>query len=396
MFSVAKSRVQLRLMIGVAAALAATAVSAQQPAGERKSRVAETYASRYNVSYEEALRRLKFQTQVGELDARLTEQEKVTLGGLYIEHKPTFRVVVKFTGANGTATLAKYTQDPAYVPAVAETAYSALLDIQNSLAATLKPLNIKAWTDIDIKAGRVKLYVPDPTVISAATLAGTVKLSPLVDVIKAVSTGGDREASIEGGRGINANGNLCTLGFTVRPSNVTETSTSPRYMLTAGHCLPPVTYNGVTLTRIGVNHNTATANDYSWWSVPSTLQRPTNVIWDGIPGYYLEILRFTPYANMSIGREICKYGAQTGYTCGNIASKNYGPVGSPNWFVRVHHPLGENMSFKGDSGGPYYDDYEYNAYGIHNDSAWNGKLNDSVFMPVNYISFSNLTVSTNP
>lgn len=212
MFSVAKRPMRLSL-IGVAAALAATAVSAQQPAAERKSRVAETYASRYNVSYEEALRRLKFQTQVGELDARLTEQEKATFGGLYIEHKPTFRVVVKFTGADGAATLAKYTQDPAYVPAVAETAYSALLDIQNSLAATLKPLNIKAWTGLHVKSGRVKLYVPDPAIVNAASLAGTIKLSPLVDVLKAASTSERREATIEGGRSINANGYLCTLGL---------------------------------------------------------------------------------------------------------------------------------------------------------------------------------------
>lgn len=167
-------------------------------------------------------------------------------------------------------------------------------------------------------------------------------------------------------------------------------------MLTAGHCNPPVTFNGITLTRVGYNYDTATANDYSWWSVPSTLQRPTNLIWDGIPDYYLEILRFTPYANMSIGREICKFGATTGYNCGNIADKNYKPVGSPNAFVRVHHPLGEDMSTTGDSGGPYYDDYDYNAYGIHNDSAKFVDPNDSVFMPVNYIAVSNLTVLTNP
>lgn len=189
MFSAARSRIQLRLMVGVAAALAATAAGAQQPAGERKSRSAETYASQYNVSCEEALRRLKFQRQVGELDARLTEQEQATFGGLYIEHMPTFRIVVKFTGADGAATLAKYTQDRAYIPVIAETAYSALLDVQNSLAATLKPLDIRAWTDIDVKTGRVKLYVPDPAVINAAMLAGTVKLSPLVDVVKAVSAG---------------------------------------------------------------------------------------------------------------------------------------------------------------------------------------------------------------
>jgi len=196
MFSVARKRLRFHLMVGIAAAFATSAATAQRPAGERRSRAAETYASQYNVPYEEALRRLKFQRQVGELDARLTEQESATFGGLYIERKPTFRVVVRFTGADGAATLAKYTQDAAYLPVVAETAYSTLRDTQDSLAATLRPLNIKVWTDIDIKTGRVKLYVPDPTVINAAGLAGTIKLSPLVDVVKAAGISEQREAAI--------------------------------------------------------------------------------------------------------------------------------------------------------------------------------------------------------
>lgn len=76
-----------------------------------------------------------------------------------------------------------------------------------------------------------------------------------------------------------------------------------------------------------------------------------------------------PYEYMSLGAYVCKYGSNTGYTCGDIASKDYKPTGSPNAFVRVHHPDGLNMSSSGDSDGPYYDDYNYQAYGIHNDSA---------------------------
>ncbi|HEX8123945.1 MAG TPA: hypothetical protein VF548_00005 [Allosphingosinicella sp.] len=82
---------------------------------------------------------------------------------MYIEHRPAFRVVTKFT-ANGEATLRRYTQDPTFVVTTAAHTYAQLKGAQDSLATLLKPLSIQAWTDIDIPAGRVKLYVPDPAV----------------------------------------------------------------------------------------------------------------------------------------------------------------------------------------------------------------------------------------
>jgi hypothetical protein len=370
-------------------AILAAPSNAQEPTTPRTPRSVQEYAKAYNVTEAEAARRIKLQREIGEIGAKIEAQEGAIFGGMYIEHRPTFRVVTKFT-ANGEATLRRYTQDPTFVAVTAAHTYGQLKSTQDSLLALLKPLNIQSWTDLDLVSGRVKLYVPDPAVVSLAVTAGTLKLPDLVDVVKAADTNPQREATIEGGRPLN--GGSCTTGFTVRPTSSTSTA---RYMLTAGHCTSPITYNGVTLTRVGINYNVNTAYDYQWLSTTG-FDRPTNWIYDGIPGYYLEITGIMPYEYMSLGAYVCKYGSATGYNCGNIASKDYKPTGSPNAFVRVHHPDNFNMSASGDSGGPYYDDYNYQAYGIHNDSAKFVNPNDSAFMPVSYTSASSLQVLIQP
>lgn len=393
LYQISKGSLAVKLMLGSAGLLSATLAVAQEPQTNRPSRMLQAYASTYNVSSDEAARRIKIQNEVGELDAKLTEQEPGTFAGLYIEHKPAFRVVVKFKG-DGAAILRKYTQDPIYVPVDASETYAGLRAIQDSLAATLRSLNLKAWTDLDIETGRVKLYVPDTTIVTAAVSAGTIKLSPLVDVLKAVSTSEQREAAIEGGRNINANNFLCTTGFTVRSTSVTQTSTSPRYILTAGHCDSPIKYGTVVLKEEGVKLDRTTAFDYKWLSTPG-FDRLRNEIYDGIgPDYPITSVK--PYASMSLQQIVCKFGASTAYTCGRIVSKDYKPLGSPNAFVRVHELNNGNMSLAGDSGGPYIDDYTNTAYGIHNDSAKNVNRDESAFMPVSYISASGLTVLVNP
>lgn len=378
-------------LIGTAilAALASQS-GAQEPATPRTPGIIQEYAKDYGVAEAEATRRIKLQREISEIGAKIEAQEGATFGGMYIEHRPAYRVVTKFT-ANGEATLRRYTQDPTFVAATAAHTYAQLKSTQASLAALLKPLNIQAWTDIDIPSGRVKLYVPDPAVVNLAVTAGTLKLPAVVDVVKAVDTSPEREATIEGGRPLRGYG-ACTTGFTVRPTSSTSTA---RYILTAGHCKAPVTYNGVTLTRLGGNFDPNTAYDYQWFST-SGFDRPTNWIYDGYPGYFLEITSIMPFEYMRLGAYVCKFGSATGRTCGNINSKDYGPVGTPNYFVTVQDPDGYNMSSSGDSGGPYYDDYNYQAYGIHNDSARYRAPNDAAFMPVSYISASSLQVLIQP
>ena len=96
--------------------------------------------------------------------------------------------------------------------------------------------------------------------------------------------------------------------------------------------------------------------------------------------------------NQAIGGLVCKYGMTTGGTCGEIDYKTYAPswvTSAASTFIYVDGDgLGVNLSEGGDSGGPWY--LEYFAYGIHS----GGGGNDSIYMPINYISSIGVSVLT--
>jgi len=94
------------------------------------------YARAYCVSVEEAERRMEIQNRgaigprtepgppppppapddsIGLLAQTLHEKEGDTFAGLWIQHRPTYGVMVAFT-RDAASTLAKYTSDPLYVP----------------------------------------------------------------------------------------------------------------------------------------------------------------------------------------------------------------------------------------------------------------------------------------
>lgn len=60
-------------------------------------RDARAYAEDFGVSEEEALRRLQLQDAAGDLDKELTEKERATFAGLYIDNGQEYRVVALFT-----------------------------------------------------------------------------------------------------------------------------------------------------------------------------------------------------------------------------------------------------------------------------------------------------------
>lgn len=62
-----------------------------------------SYAADYGVSLEEAVRRLRSQggASLGGLETRLTEKERDTFAGLWIEHQPEHQYVVLFVGGGG-------------------------------------------------------------------------------------------------------------------------------------------------------------------------------------------------------------------------------------------------------------------------------------------------------
>lgn len=326
------------------------------------------------------------QRQIGDIDAKLERDEAATFGGLYIEHKPAFRVVVKFT-TGGAATLARYTQDPLYVVASASVPLRDMVNAQPTTYDLLKKAGIESSSRVDIVKGALEFYVADPAAVQQLQATGALQLPPFVTLHKAVSMDQTMEATVEGGRPLS--GGRCTSGFTV----YNKSAPSSRYLTTAGHCGTPMTYNGVTLTRVGVNYQANTSYDYAWHSTAgfSTL---TNNIYDGIDTSQ-RITYVWPYASMAVGDWICKWGSASGFTCGNIASKTYNAFGHPG-FVQVHDSSNANLSDPGDSGAPWYYDTYSEAWGSHSDSADAVNPNDAIFMPIDYVSASNLAVLVSP
>lgn len=237
-----------------AVALVPFAASAQEPSvAPATARSAENYAKAYEVSREEAGQRLTRQRDIGELNAKLERDEAATFGGLYIDHKPSYRVVAKFT-QNGTATLARYSQDPAIVADVAMVSYKQLIDTQTEVYRLLKALGIESASQVNVRTSKIEFFVVDPAAVQRLVTAGTLALPNTVTIGRAQrSLDKFGEAKVEGGRPLNTN--VCTTGFTVVKSGT-------RYLTTAGHCGDVLSYNGVSLPFVGQNYRRDTSFDY--------------------------------------------------------------------------------------------------------------------------------------
>lgn len=74
----------------------ASGATAQQASQESKSRFLKSYADTYGVAQGEAERRMKLQREIGKLGAQMKQDP--AYAGHYIEHKPVYRVVARFTG----------------------------------------------------------------------------------------------------------------------------------------------------------------------------------------------------------------------------------------------------------------------------------------------------------
>ncbi len=369
---------------GLLATTSQTAVSAQPV--DRDYRMVAELAKRLGVSNDEAKDHLDLQHKAGKYRAEIEAAEPDTFAGMYVEHSPKFRVVVRFTG-DARSALARHVTDLPVEGDVAELSMRSLRAIQNETYSDLKANNIESASQISERDGSVEFFVLDPA--AAESVRGKLRHAGKIKFKKAsrLSRG---EAVVEGGRPLNNGGLLsCTSGFVVYKTGLGNTAT--RYILTAGHCPNTLTYNGVSLPFVGEKYVAYDVYDYQWHSRGAFVQ-PTNEIYDGLSSN-LKITAVWPMSNMNVGDFICKWGAVTGFTCGNISSLNYNSLGNGG-FVRVNGG-GVDLSSPGDSGGPWYYDAYSEAWGVHQNDASDNSL-DAVFMPVSRISASSLAVLITP
>ncbi len=125
---------------------------------------ARHYAAGMGVDLDEAVRRLQAQRTIGELGAELEANEQSTFGGLWIQHKPEFKVVVAFT-LDGEETVRPYIQGTSLADMVevreVEATLAELREAQSAAGEILNQLGIRASSGIDITNNVVQLYLSE-------------------------------------------------------------------------------------------------------------------------------------------------------------------------------------------------------------------------------------------
>lgn len=124
---------------------------------------AQMYALNNNVSTEEAIRRFQLQGIAGKLGAELRDNETETFAGLWIEHKPKFKIVVLFT-QDGEETIKPYLKQYVELADIAEvrTANVSLANLQKDqedLSSAISALGIPANSGVNVYNNSVELYI---------------------------------------------------------------------------------------------------------------------------------------------------------------------------------------------------------------------------------------------
>jgi hypothetical protein len=293
---------------------------------------AKIYASIFNIGVEEAAKRLTLQEITGNINTNLVKKEDTTYAGLWIQHEPYYRVIVRFT-SNGDVTIRSYIQESPLLNLVeVRTADVSLKELKLEQLQTTQIMsqsNIPFSTGINVMENRVEVYVLDTAEVTTFLQDLKTALPDHTRIIK-VNEIGKEVTDIYGGLALTT----CTSGFSVVDNEGIAGIT------TAGHCSNQQYYNYVLLPfKAGT-----TGGDYDiQWHRGDHAFNVVGRIEDGLGGRAIldEKLR----DSQVVGDFVCKYGKTTGRECGFIAQVY---VNGTN--VRVDDVLVEG----GDSGGPWF------------------------------------------
>lgn len=366
---------------------------------------AAQYAQDYAIDVNEAKKRLKAQSEIGDLNNILTLSEAQNFGGLYIEHQP-YRINVLFKDVKQAGKFRQRFNAAPWLSSVkfrqVKNSLKELKAAQLNVRKLVGKLSVKVDSDINIAKNQVELYVKDQYSFEQAlalsqqksmsktgaalsknysepalfTFNNTAANNPVNVSLVEVRQLAKNEADIYGGLGLRT----CTSGFSVKNASGTKG------ILTSAHCNNSQTYSGKSLPFQSEIYTAAC--DVQWHTAPDF--SVTNEFRSSSSGFKRKVTGTVSRNSQTVGGYVCKYGKTTGYKCGYITSKNYLSTSQPNstaTFIRVSKD-GVDLSSGGDSGGPWF--LGNNAYGIHKC----GIGNDSCYMAINYASELGVSVLT--
>lgn len=157
----------------------AVETSAGPPVSDALRRDAEAYAEAQGVSLDEAIRRLRQQDPIGELNTVLRDREGDVFGGLWIQHQPEYKVIVLVTRDQRRIRRRYVRGGPLEDVVEIREAEATLEELEGAQAETMRVLEevgSRADTAIDVKQNCVFLYVADPESLQADLDAAGVEL----------------------------------------------------------------------------------------------------------------------------------------------------------------------------------------------------------------------------
>lgn len=332
---------------------------------------AASYSIDFAVSMEEAIRRLSMQRELSELRAAARLAVPSRFAGAWIEHTPTFRVVLRFTGGSEglgpVYDLASAAPTRVDVMTGAEHSLDELVAGLDRLGAVLSTLMPAAASDIDVPNGM--LVVSSPSVIGAETIrnlrdaVGVPLRSEIADpVVPLVGASyGGMKVVLTGASAYS----ICTTGFSV------QNSSGVKGVTTAAHCGDSVAGDGNIMYHDLYNNTAyrtyyqaaANDNDQDIQWMKESLHPTFPRFWIGGPTPRNVTLVVT---SDMLGDYVCHYGVSTGNSCGSVASQYFDPGNIcgdgnddclPAWIKVTGSSL---KCAHGDSGGPlYHNTYAY-------------------------------------
>jgi hypothetical protein len=349
-------------------------------AAEPTSDAISDYMRATGVSVTDAEKQVVWQDEAGQLSDALRASEPTTFGGLFIEHTPTYKVVVLSTSGDAAA-IDKYAAGLSLKSVLDVRAADYSLEaLEADQLALGKALGLSFPVDLSVKQNRVVVEVPKGGKSLAADVAAAL---PSTAVILQNAEPRTPTVQLYGGLAVST----CTLGFSVYFGG----NTSNRRVVTAGHCPNSQSYNGQALTYM--NDGIWSGNyDAQTHTLSGATYANKVVDGDGTP----RTITSRSLTGQNVGAGVCKYGKVTGYDCGIIVSDHDpGCSASPGGAYRKvdsdPNGTGVDMAEPGDSGGPWF--FGNTAWGIAScEQGFDGIYSPTVF----FEGAVNVTVLTFP
>lgn len=356
---------------------------------------ANEYIKNHNVTLGEAINRLAIQESRTDVLSQIESKYADRLAGTYIEHDPTYKVVIRL---KGNQPVKNFIADIKNVTGVGKPILQLPIEFQTGAFETkaegLERLNQSAneikrqFTNVqglsyDERTGDIKILLFSEPKEARSNTQNAQKLNLISSKFKNLpfkieytNAKFQDTAAVKGGSKINTSGGYCTSAFAIKNSAGTQ------YMTTAAHCNGPNldVPTSAPLTVVGSQLNAT--RDVSWMTVGAG--NTVTSQFNSSPTATTKLTGRRTVANTKLNDTVCHNGATTGYSCGYIGALNFQPtypnacgtVACSNTWVAVVGSLngasgnGTLKCYSGDSGGPVF--LNSLAFGILKGSSYSG------------------------